>query len=224
MAAQESSLPVVRNLAAVGITEDTITITFAEDDYYTTEVTCHHKSKNVGTLVNPGNHGNRTFRGLEPGTLYSFTAVYVDPMDMDTRSNAVAIIQDTVPPQPAGLELSTFEVLTVEVTFFGSKVPHRIDTSGILAEWSPPSHGNCDCYQASIGPNEGLQIEPKDEGGEVSYFMMRLFFIIYSTCGFGNRTCNSKYHVNCDKKCSSSTAENSYDIDIFWFLRLSVYI
>jgi hypothetical protein len=164
----QSELPVVRNLAAAEITTDSITITFAEDDYYRTEIQCQQNMQEVGTLVNPGNAGNRTFRGLEPGQLYSFTAVYVDPMNVDHRSEAVVLNQDTVPPQPEGLELSTFEVLTVEVTFFGSKVPHRIDTSGILAEWSPPSHGNCDCYQASIGPNEGLQIEPKDEGGELN--------------------------------------------------------
>ena len=160
----------MRNLAAAEITTDSITITFTEDEYFNTEITCH---PSIGTLVNPLNLGNRTFRGLDAGQLYSFVATTIDPNVPDRRSEPVAINQDTVPPQPEGLELSTFEVLTVEVTFFGKFVPHRIDTSGILAEWSPPGHGNCDCYQASIGPNEGLQIEPKDEGGEVRYFKIR---------------------------------------------------
>jgi len=165
LAATDSSPPPVRNLNAADITTSSITITFTEDEHFATEITCNPP---IGTLVNPGNLGNRTFRGLDAGQIYSFVGVTVDPDVPDRRSSPVAIIQDTVPPQPEGLELSTFEVLTVEVTFFGSKVPHRIDTSGILAEWSPPGHGNCDCYQASIGPNEGLQIEPKDEGGELN--------------------------------------------------------
>lgn len=160
-----SGPPLVQNLAATDITTSSITITYTEDDFYNTEISIHPPA---GELINPGNRGNRTFRGLESGQLYSFVAVTVDPVDSERRSEPVAINQDTVPPKPASLELSTFEVLTVEVTFFGSKVPHRIDTSGILAEWSEPGHGNCDCYQANIGPNEGLQIEPKDEAGELN--------------------------------------------------------
>lgn len=157
--------PTVHNLAATDIGQDSITITFTENDYFYTEITCH---PDVGSLVNPTGTGNRTFRGLEPGKLYTFLATTYDPADPERRSEPSSINQDTVPATPEGLELSTFEVLTVEVTFFGSKVPHRIDTSGILAEWAEPTHGNCDCYQASIGPNEGLQIEPKDEGGELN--------------------------------------------------------
>ena len=152
----------VQELQAVDINPESITVTFLPSDY-DVEITIQPPA---GKLVNPGNYNNRTFTGLEPGMLYTFVAVNTDGV---YRSIPVSINQDTVPPQPDFLELSTFEVLTVEVTFFGSKVPHRIDTSGILAEWSPPTMGNCDCYQASIGPNEGLQIEPKDEGGEVRF-------------------------------------------------------
>ena len=42
----------------------------------------------------------------------------------------------------------------------------------VFAEWSEPAAGHCDCYQAAIGPDEGLQIEPKDEGGEVKIFKL----------------------------------------------------
>ena len=161
--AQFASPPPVRDLAATDITGSSITLTFSEDNYFKTEIICQPD----GTLINPGSSGNRTFTGLEPGKLYSFLATTVDPNSPDRRSEPVSLNQDTVPPKPSNLELSTFEVLTVEVTFFGSKVPHRIDTSGILAEWSEPAAGHCDCYQAAIGPDEGLQIEPKDEGGEV---------------------------------------------------------
>jgi hypothetical protein len=154
-------IDVVHGLHASSASLDTITVSFnPAESGYDTSVTIHPEE---GHLVDPGNRENRTWTGLESGKLYTFIAVKTDGI---RKSEPVTINQDTIPLPPESLALETFEVLTVEVTFFGSIVPHRIDTSGILAQWSPPTHGHCDCYDAVISPDEGLRIEPKDEGGE----------------------------------------------------------
>ena len=70
-----------------------------------------------------------------------------------------------VPLQPSDLQIKTFEYLDLELTFLGEIIPHRIDTSGIEAKWSPPELGECDCYEAEIQPNEGHMITPSDRFG-----------------------------------------------------------
>jgi len=156
-----SSITDVQNFRAVDVSQNSITVAFDEDFDYDTVVTCHPDCND--NIINHG-AGNRTFNGLESGKLYTFVAFNADG---EMKSEPVTVNQDTIPPAPDALSLSTFEILEVEIKFFGVPVPHRVETNGVLAEWNDPIEGNCDCYDAIIDPSDGIAIEPKTEEGEV---------------------------------------------------------
>jgi len=155
-----SSITDVQNFRAVDVSQNSITVAFDEDFDYDTVVTCHPDCND--NIINHG-AGNRTFNGLESGKLYTFVAFNADG---EMKSEPVTVNQDTIPPAPDALSLSTFEILEVEIKFFGVPVPHRVETNGVLAEWNDPIEGNCDCYDAIIDPSDGIAIEPKTEEGE----------------------------------------------------------
>ena len=163
LANQIAAVAEVQDFRAVSVTENSITVGFQPSLDFNAEITCHPDCDD--NVVN-GGPNNRTFYGLESGRLYTFVAVNEDPLT-GFRSEPVTVNQDTVPPGPEDLSLSTFEILEVEIKFFGVPVPHRVETNGVLAEWSSPDEGHCDCYDANIDPTDGIAIEPKNEEGEV---------------------------------------------------------
>ena len=158
-----SGIAEVQNFRALSVTQNSITVGFEDNDNYDTLISCHPDCNEHIAINGPG---NRTFYGLDSGALYTFTAV--NAAEGDRRSAAVIVNQDTVPPAPESLELSTFEILEVEIKFFGVPVPHRVETNGVLAEWEEPTEGHCDCYDAKLDPTDGIAIEPKNEEGELN--------------------------------------------------------
>lgn len=159
----QSMVPEVQDFRALSVTQNSITVGFQPSvDGYSTQITCHPDCDD--NVTNNG-YGNRTYHGLDAGKLYTFVALNAD--DMGAKSEPVTVNQDTIPPPPENLQLSTFEILEVEIKFFGVKVPHRVETSGVLAEWEEPMEGNCDCYDAQLDPNEGIAIEPRNNDGEL---------------------------------------------------------
>ena len=163
-----SSISDVQNFRVTDATQTSITVGFDENYNYDTVVTCH---PDCNDNVSFGS-GNRTFHGLLSGKLYTFVAFNADADNADIKSEPVTVNQDTIPPAPDALSLSTFEILEVEIKFFGVPVPHRVETNGVLAEWEDPIEGQCDCYDAIIDPSDGIAIEPKTEEGDVSIYLL----------------------------------------------------
>lgn len=156
------SIPEVQEFRALSVTQNSITVGFEANSGYSTQITCHPDCDD-NVIINGA--GNRTYNGLDAGKLYTFVATHAD--EFERKSEPVTVNQDTIPPPPENLQLSTFEILEVEIKFFGVKVPHRVETSGVLAEWQEPNHGNCDCYDAMLDPDEGIAIEPRNQDGEL---------------------------------------------------------
>ena len=175
----QSLVPEVQDFRALSATQNSITVGFQPSSAYATEITCHPDCDDNVTI---NGYGNRTYNGLEAGKLYTFVAMHAD--SAGAKSEPVTVNQDTIPPPPENLQLSTFEILEVEIKFFGVKVPHRVETSGVLAEWEEPMEGNCDCYDAQLDPQEGIAIEPRNDDGEVNTleilcaFLMHLYFYV----------------------------------------------
>lgn len=74
-----------------------------------------------------------------------------------------------MPLPPTNLKLRYFDtlVLTMESPYFGN-TEFTIQTAGVEATWSDPLSGVCDCYFATIEPDDGYQAIP-GEKEEVIY-------------------------------------------------------
>lgn len=145
-------------------------------------------------LTTVGSRKERIITNLESGKLYTFIIATTKNGEM---ANPIIINQDTVPAMPTNLKVQTFDFLDIELTFLGQLIPYRIETNGIEAQWLPPDHGECDCYDAKIEPNEGQMIVPSDtETGSKSGNEIRQFIhlvpgkeytiqVVSTTCGNG---------------------------------------
>ena len=141
-----------------------------------------------------GSRDERIITNLESGKLYTFIIATTKDGAM---CNPIVINQDTVPARPTDLAVSTFDFLDIELTFLGQLIPYRIETAGIEAQWKPPTHGECDCYDAYIYPDEGQMIIPADDDGvEERGNVVRQFIhlvpgkeytisVVSTTCGNG---------------------------------------
>lgn len=111
----QSMVPEVQDFRALSVTQNSITVGFQPSvDGYSTQITCHPDCDDNVTI---NGYGNRTYHGLDAGKLYTFVAMNAD--DMGGKSEPVTVNQDTIPPPPENLQLSTFEILEVEIKFFG---------------------------------------------------------------------------------------------------------